>query len=120
MMPKKKWDVGERVEFKRGGRMRLPAHRHLNNPPLMTFMANPPSARMQMQGNLVPYTGIRYFKNDPISRECHAILYTHAENGEDFKHEFGPDVKLYPAVTATGKHVVIIEGDDDIWDDYPE
>jgi len=29
-------------------------------------------------------------------------------------------VKLYPAVTATGKHVVIIEGDDDIWDDYPE
>jgi len=26
------WDVGERVEFKGDGRMRLPAHRHLNPP----------------------------------------------------------------------------------------
>lgn len=56
--PRKKWDTGERVEFKGGRRMQLPPHHHLNPPETIEL---PPNWHNMGRWALA---GLRHYIND--------------------------------------------------------
>lgn len=73
---------------------------------------------MRYRGN--PPHPIRGYKTgDIISNEAHAILYRHAEDGKQYRHDFVNPTSLV-ALSRSGRHDVLITSPDGfpIWQEF--
>lgn len=89
--------------------------RFRRNPPLTVF-SNPPMRVPfgigKKQRDEFQFTGI-------IGGDVHLIRYTHHKDEKFYEHEFETEVVAY-AVKVHGRRAVLLMGEQDIWDDYPD
>lgn len=85
---------------------RNPCRGHRRNPQLVVY--NPPDLRVRRvaSGKVV----------GQIASNVHEIRYEHAEDGEFYKHEFNPGVKMF-AINGQA-HEVLLTGDKPLWKDF--
>lgn len=87
--------------------------------PTLAIFGNPPSKKMHRR-TVGSGHDITIKLTGAISHKAHSIAYEHVHNGKLYKHDFETNVSLLTGQTVDGKRVVIIVGDDDVYDDYPD
>lgn len=96
------------------GRLKRQAEsgRHAN-PPLVIY-GNPPlqGRKLRPVHSRSPLTVV-----GQLSDDVHAILYTHVDDGKDYRHDFEGAASMF-AVERAGKRDVLVTGPKPLWGDF--